>query len=216
MKNAVLLGILVIAIAVGLGAFSMKRAGRQTTPTATPGVSPSVVVGESPTPEQFITSEPDLSTLRAGGSSYLDPQGLYNVLYPGDWALDTQDAAHIRVYKSGPSARPQSEISDGALVVFETVDLQGKSLEAFVDARIQEATGNGMSEMTETKRAVMLNNYPGFTYKMRGLGESTYLLVHRTPQSNQAISITYMVVGPQAAKYQQEVDGILSSVELLK
>ena len=89
----------------------------------------------SPTPSRGIPpTSPSRINLEAGGSSYLDGKGVYSILYPNDYVLDTQDPIHIRIYKRGETQRPQSEMSDGALMVFESIELQGKSLETWVDA----------------------------------------------------------------------------------
>jgi hypothetical protein len=155
-------------------------------------------------------------TLLAGGSSYLDPKGVYTFLYPNEYTLDIQDPVHIRVYKRGVTQRPQSEMSDGALVVFESLDVTGQTLEEWVDAQIKTSTADGTSEVVEAKKATTLNGYPGFTYQLRGLGTSQYLVAQKDTQSNAAVIVTYMVSDPEGVGYQRDVDAILSSIELLK
>jgi hypothetical protein len=157
-----------------------------------------------------------VSELQAGGSSYADPAGDYSFLYPNDYTLDTKDPVHIRVYVRGDMQRPQSEMSDGVLIVFESIDLQGKSLESVVDERLQQAVADGTSEIMQPKTALSLNKYPGFTYELKGLGSSTTVLLQKTLQSNQALSVTYIVADPQNKGYQADVDAVLATVKLLK
>lgn len=203
-------------IAIAIGYFAVRSFVRP----ATVAVSPSPIVEEvvvvEPTADQFITTEPDLSTLRAGGSSYLAPQSDYSFLYPSDWTLDAADPAHIRIFKRGDQERPQGEISNGALIVFEAVNLDGKTLSEWIDARIQQSIADGTTQVVDPKKAVLLNSYPGFTYTLRGLGESRYLVIQKDAMSPTAVSITYLVADPQQKGYQQEVDSILLTLELLK
>lgn len=158
----------------------------------------------------------DTNDLKAGGSSYLDPQGTFSVLYPNDYTLDTQDAAHPRIYKRGETQRPQSEMSDGVIVVFETINLEGKSLEDEVDSRIKAATLDGTSEIIQPKKAITLNAYPGYQYEIRGLGSSTNVFVEKSSESKTAVLITYMVSDPTQKGYQDDVQVILSTLNLLK
>lgn len=169
-----------------------------------------VEIAASPTPDVVADS------VRAGGSSYLDPKGVYSFLYPNDYTLDTQDPVHIRIYKRGVTQRPQSEMSDGALVVFESLELEGKTLEEWVDEHIRLSTADGTSEVTVPKTAATIGTYPGFTYTLRGLGESRYIVVQKDTQSNVAVNITYAVSDPNNVGYQKEVDAILTTVQLLK
>ena len=207
MKNIVLfliLGVLVIVAVVFVKNKSMMSDGDE--------------VSSSPlTTEGSVEASPDINTdLRIGGSSYMDPEGVFTLLYPNDYTLDTQDSVHPRIYKQGEQQRPQSEMSDGIMIVFETIDLQGKSLEEFVDQRITEATADGTSEVIQAKQATILNGYPAFSYEVRGLGTARYLALQKSPQSNYAVVITYSISDPQQKNYQQEVDAIMSTVEMLK
>lgn len=172
------------------------------------------------TEEPMVISTPEASELLAGGSSYSDPQGIYTFLYPNDYTLDTENetAAEplVRIFKRGDSQRPQSEMSDGVLLVFQPINLGTQTLEEWVDANIQTMTANGMSELTQPKQAVLLNSYPGFTYSTRGLGEASYTVVQKSPSSSVAVVITNAVMDPQQRGYAQELGQILSTFSLLK
>lgn len=182
----------------------------QTNLTPTSTVSPNTAFDE------FLTPQSDADVLKAGGSSYSDPKGLYVFLYPNEYTLDTQDPVHPRIYKQGEQQRPQSEMSDGVIIVFETVDLQGKTLEAWVDERIKQSTADGTTEVEKPKQSLTLNTYTGFTFDLRGLGTSTNIVIQKTPQSPQALLVTYMVADPKNLNYQSEVDAVLATIELLK
>jgi hypothetical protein len=168
------------------------------------------------TADQFIPPQaiPDLDTLRANGSSFSDANGLYSFWYPNDYQLDTSDPAHPRVYKQGPTQTGQTEMYDGALVVFETADLQGQTMEQFLDQRVTQVTSDGTGEITSPKRAVTHNGYPGFTFRNRALSESTTLIIQKDATSNQALLLSYLVSDPDEIGFQTEVNGILSTIEL--
>ncbi len=161
-------------------------------------------------------NEPSQIDLGASGSSYLDEKGIFSILYPNDYTLDTQDIKHIRIYKRGVTQRPQSEMSDGVLIVFETIDLQGETLENWVNSRIKESTADGTSEVVEPKKSIIQNEYPGFSYALRGLGTSKNLALQKDDKSNYAEVITYAVSDPKQNGYQNEVNKVLSSIKLLK
>lgn len=180
------------------------------------GVMSQPVASENPA-DQPTDVNAELAALREGGSSYLDPEGLYSFLYPKDATLDSQEnGKYIRIIKRGPSQRPQSEMSDGILVVFESINLEDQTLSQFIDARIQESTVNGVSELTSAKQSLTINNYQGFQYTLRGLGESTYFVVQKDAQSTHAVSITALVVDPEQRGYQRQVDAMFATLQLLK
>lgn len=173
-----------------------------------------VMENESSDTTPFISSTPDTSELEAGGSSFSDPAGTFTFLYPSEYELHTDDPQHIRISKRGETQRAQSEMSDGVLVVFEPINLGDKTLEEYVDTHIQESTANGMSEVIQAKKPSSLNNYPGITYSLRGLGETSYLVLQKDAQSDKAVSISFLVADPENKGYQQELESILSTLEL--
>lgn len=156
------------------------------------------------------------SSLAAGGSSLLDPKKVFTVLYPSDYQVDTSDVEHPRIFKRGETQRPQTELYDGVLIVFESVDLNGKTLSAWIDDRINDATQNGMQELVKPKTATTINNYPGYSYILRGLGESTYTVIQKDTNSKNAVVMSTLVADPNNKGYQQEVNNTLNSITLLK
>jgi hypothetical protein len=180
----------------------------------TPPVTP---LGPSPS----VTANPpitvDTSDLQAGGSSYRDVQGVYLFLYPSDYKLDEQNNGTItRIYKTGPTQRGQTEMYDGAIITFETIDLQGETLSKWADEYIKNATADGTTKLTETKKSITQRNYPGFTFTLEGLGEAKYLVLQKDTSSHNAVIITTFVADPQNVGFQQEVDKTLMTLELLK
>lgn len=214
-KNLIILGIVVsFALFVGSRAFlSMQNTSifpsEQTTTISQPPETSSDTV--------FVTPATyAVERLRAGGSSYADPKGVFSFLYPNDYTLDKTDSQHIRIYKRGATQQGQTEIYDGVLIVVESLALRGQSLSEFVDARIKEASKDGTSELLLPKKAITLNNATGFTYQTRGFGSAIHLILQKTTDSDYGISITYSVNDPENKNYQEEVDATLSTLELFK
>lgn len=200
--NKLALVILLIIFIGTAGFFFLQNQRNDVTPSlsATPTISILTVV-----PTNMISE----------GESYQDPNNVYTFSYPKDYTLDTQDPLHIRIYKRGQTQRPQSEMSDGALMVFENIDLKGKSLESWVDANIQQSTSDGTSEIIEEKTSIHQNGYPGFYYAIRGLGTSQNIILQKDSNSSNAVIITYAVSDPQEKGYQNEIDNILSSFRFI-
>lgn len=186
--------------------------GRQPESALAPGTSPNSSI-VSPT----TSPTPDTRELEQGGNSYLDSKGIYSLLYPNDYVLDApSNDPHVRIYKRGESQRPQSEMSDGVLIVFETINLENKSLSSWVDTQIQEAAQNQTSQVTKPKTSTSLNGYNGFTYEIGGLGSSTYIAIQKDSSSPHALLINYLVADPNQQDYQKEVERILATIKLLK
>jgi len=177
--------------------------------------SPSVpATTQSTSPEQFLKNPPDTTSLKAGGSSYKDPNNVYSFLYPNDFMLDESDPVHIRIFKRGPSEREQSEITNGVLMVFESVMLKDQSLDALTDERMQESSQTGT--ITQEKKAILLGSYPGFTYQTGGFGAATHLLLQKDTNSQYALIVSYAISDPTNKNYADEVAASLSTLELSK
>jgi hypothetical protein len=158
-----------------------------------------------------------LDSLKQGGSTFTDPAGVFTFLYPNDWKLDAQgEGRYIRIYKAGATQQGQTEMYDGRIMVFESINLQGQALDKWVDAYIKTSTSGGTAELTRAKEAVTVNGYPGFRFTIRGLGEAEYLVLQTTPASTFAVMITTSINDPEQKGYQREVDTIISTVDLHK
>ncbi len=200
-----ILPIVVLVFLAGAGFFFLNRS---TSPAVSPTPSNNSVLTPSPTI--------DNSDLMQGGSSFADPNGLFTILYPSDYTIDTQDKIHPRIYKQGPTQKGQTEMYDGVIVVFENVDLKDQTLEEWVNAHIKSSTADGTTEVVEPHTVTSLNNNPGYTYKLRGLGESTNYVVQKDTNSKNAVLITTLVADPTSAGFQGQVDKILSTLKILK
>ncbi|MDQ5951360.1 MAG: hypothetical protein QG639_637 [Patescibacteria group bacterium] len=182
----------------------------------------STLTAPTPTiqPESTNTEVPaessELSALQQFGTTYQDPQGIFSVTYPSDYELDQPAEGQVRLIKRGEMQRPQSEISDGVLLVFETLTLEEKSLEEAVDERIVAFTANETGEIIQPKSAITIGGNQGFEYTVRSLGTSRQVLVQKDSNSEYAIAIAILIEDPQDVGYMQQVDAILSSIKFFK
>lgn len=209
-QTALVIGGVVSAIVVGAIAVYLFMPLEATVPTMIE--TPSMAQSNPAT--AALTSNPDTTQLRATGTKYQDPQNRYFFYYPTDYQLDTQDPELIRLVKRGTTQQGQTELYDGALIVFEPLTLKGTTLEGVVNTRIQNSLSDGTSETLQPKKAITLNSYPGFAYELRGLGSAMYFVVQKNPTSNFALSITFMVSDPEDVGYHNTVEEILATVEL--
>lgn len=208
MKTLILL--IGICLAAGLGYVLLNKQNEffhtELSPASQPAVEP-----------MFVEPDPAKAALKVSGLTYQDPQGRYAFLYPEEYSLDHEGGDQsTRIVKRAVTARPQSEISDGVMVVFETVDLGEQTLEAAVDARIESSTANGLAELVQPKQSFSLNSYPAFSYELGGVGAAKHIVIQKNSQSKHAIVVSILVADPQGKGYQSEVDTILSTIELLK
>jgi hypothetical protein len=211
--------VLLLALVIVVGMAGVYYVSSQRRVDSFPAVIP---VSESPMPSPMVSVEPsaqpssDLMQLKAGGSSYSDPQGVFGFLYPNDYTIDSQEKGrYVRIFKKGATQKGQTEMYDGVIVSFERVELGGKTLSKWVDDQIQQSTSDG-SEITQPKKGTTLNVYPGFTFEVRSLGTSTNVVLQKDLSSPHAVRINFLVADPEGKNYQKEVDAILATVELRK
>lgn len=153
--------------------------------------------------------------LMAGGSSYLHPNGNFSFLYPNDYQIGNE-GMFVRIYKNGPSQKGQTEMYDGVLMLFEPINLQGKSLSEWVDQNIEASTMDSMSKVTKVKAATKVKNYSGHTYSLEGLGESNHVVLQKDNNSGTGVHIIYSTYDPTGVGFDAQVESIIKTLEILK
>lgn len=197
--------LLVIAMVSYIFLSSKKSSVTQTTPTSSQSE-----------PTKTIQPTANVQTIQSGGSSFTDSQNVFSILYPADYKLDTTDPIHPRIYKTGATQKGQTEMYDGVVVVFETIQLNGKPLSTWVDEQIKTLAADGVSQLVSPKQALTVKTYPGFTYELRGLGDAKTYVLQKNTSSKYAVVITAMVADPEQVGYQKDVDTILSTLQILQ
>lgn len=209
-NRIVIIGVIVVVLI--LGALSY-RFFANTPPTQTT-LSPTITEQQNNLPTAAPTVQ---QALEQGGSSYLDPQGVFSFLYPNSYTQDLQnDGKMVRVYMRGATQKGQTEMYDGVIVLYEGINLKNVTLSEYIDAQLKNMTADGTMTITQPKKALTLNSYPGFTYSAQGLGEATHYLIQKDKNSPYAVEITTSVMDPEKVGYQEEVNAILAKTQILK
>lgn len=207
-KWGIIIGIFVVATGVYL----------VYTKSITPKPLSEIIPVVSPT--KSVEVQGDLATtdkLKQGGSSYMDKGGVYSFLYPSDYLLDQQpDGLHTRISKKGATQKGQTEMYDGVIMVFDSIDRNGKTLDAWVDDSIKQLTEDGSVSVVTPKEPVKVGSYSGYMYATRGLGEANYYVIQKDSGSKNAVLVTTLVADPEKMGYQMEVNSIMSSIQILK
>lgn len=150
-----------------------------------------------------------------GGSSYLHPNGNFSFLYPNDYQIG-DEGTFVRIYKNGPSQKGQTEMYDGVLMLFEPIDLQGKTLSTWVDQNIDASTMDSMSKVTKSKAAARVKNYSGYSYTIEGLGESNHVVLQKDDNSGTGVHVIYSTYDPTGVGFDDQVKSIIATLEILK
>jgi hypothetical protein len=175
------------------------------------------LVTKSHAPVEPSTPTAEVRKIPIDGNTYTDTQGVYTFLYPLDYKLDQQnDGKQIRIYKTGATQQGQTEMYDGVVMVFETMDTDGVPLSKWVDGYIKKTTADGTIKLVGSKKQMTQNGYAGFVYHTQGLGEFTNYVFQKSEKSHQVVVITTLVEDPQKVGFQKEVDKILSTLEVHK
>lgn len=209
-KLIVIIVVLIVIAGVGYVLYTRQNNASENTLNPQTSVPTSVI-------EEIVPTGTSMNDIMAGGNSYRDPAGTFAFLYPTDYKFDTQNNDMIvRVHKQGPTQQGQTELYDGAMVTFEKIDLKGQTLNAWLDNEIKMMTENGMTEITQPKKEITLNGFPGYSYSARGLGEFQFLVIQKDTSSPNAIRISALVSDPTKAGFQEQVDQIFASISLQK
>ena len=147
---------------------------------------------------------------------YENPIVGFRVEYPAAMSVEEnvlEIPGHIVQFMvTGDEQAPNTELTDGASVTFDRINLQDGSLSAYVDADIAETEQVG--EITVAKEEYQLDEYAGYRYVAETLGEVTHIFLQVDPEA--ALGISYTVVDPNDEGYELLIEQMLQSVELLR
>ncbi len=114
---------------------------------------------------------------------------------------------------TGETQEPDTEITDGFVVSFDRVTLdENQSLSAYVDSQINESKKTG--EITKAKERYELANKDGFRYIAKTQGDVTH--IYLPINANEAFVVSYSVEDPEEMKYQNQIDEMLTSLQLIE
>lgn len=120
--------------------------------------------------------------------------------------------AHVQFMVTGEDQEPATEITDGASLTIDHVTLEtDQTLSAYVDAQIEDTEAIG--EITMEKEAYTLAGKEGFRFAANTLGEITH--IYLPTEDGEALAISYNVADPNENGYQDWIDQMLDSLEII-
>ena len=118
-----------------------------------------------------------------------------------------------RVYMAGPTQTEGTELFDGFSMAFAKSVLTADTLEETIKEELSQVEQmNG--EITVPPEPFSLNGMDGYTFTFVGLGE--FISIYFPFDEENYVGIFYLVEDPGDQGYQDKIDDILASFELLK
>lgn len=143
---------------------------------------------------------------------YRDPNGVFSISYPDDYEMTVTDS-YVRLFKQGVTQEVDTGLSDYASVVIEVDQLESQSLLQYTEAKSKNPGNGGLLREVE---ATELNGYAGYAYTSHGMGFNKHHILQSGTNSPYVVDVITAVVDPANEGYQDEVDAILETVQLLK
>lgn len=159
----------------------------------------------SPCPNSTLTADTATTTTLQG-------QG-FTLRYPASFTLKEEPVGTYVLTRVGPTQSLNTELFDGTALIIRWHDLQGRSLENFVDHQIAAAGLDGISVIVRGRQPVTIGQYNGYSYVLEGLGTYTKSFIMKDSAS-QVLQLEYLVEDPTNLGFQQQINQIMSSINL--
>lgn len=137
----------------------------------------------------------------------------FTLRYPDTYTINEEPAGTFILTRVGPTQTLGTELYDGVALIIRWHELQGRTLENFVDQQIAAAGLDGISVIARGKQPITVSEYDGFSYVLDGLGTYTKNFIMKD-SANRALQLEYLVEDPTNIGFQQQVNQILSSVNI--
>lgn len=160
-----------------------------------------------------ILIEPELFDPTAGWKTYTSAKHGFTIKYPGEINLKEEEDSSVTLTLWGPTQKTETEFYDGLGLRFNSGSLGGKTLKDFVEEKINEAE-EAEAEILIPLTPITIGGVSGYTYRIRGLGESTSIYVSVKPGSY--IEIDNFTSDPTGKGFEETAELILSTFKFLK
>lgn len=187
--------IIVVILAVFLGGYYLGQ--QRIKPTPTP-------------PQPIITPSPSPSDETANWKTYTSTRYNFTFRYPIQAKIEEPEGM-VGLSVWGPTQVKDTDFYDGISLRFSSGSLESKSLKFFVEEKVKQSKEN--AEIIVNPTEIKVGNLTGYTYRVRGLGEHTY--IYLTPRYNTYLEIINSTVDPGNRGYQETVNQILSTFKFL-
>lgn len=208
-KFKILGGILGVFILSGAVFGAYKFSQRQTQPTVQPTPPPAVTPLLTPTPE--LTPEPTPTPEpTVDWKTHTNTECGFSIKYPEELTVDeTRGCVHFSLW--GPTQKAETEFFDGISLLFDSGQLDNKTLKQLVDEEV--AVFQDVGEVLIPPTQTTIAGVSGYTFKASSLGVFTYYYVSH--KSGVCLEIVDATVDPTGKGFQTTVDLMLSTLKFL-
>lgn len=147
-----------------------------------------------------------------GWRVYTDEKKGFSINYPFEMIL-AKEGGGIKFLFLGPTQREGTELYDGIIFYVFKEAYEQDTLKDFVDAEIEQERGFEVVVVDDPEEFILLG-MTGYSYIVQGLGTFTNIILDAG--LGEAIKITYIAPDPKSLGFQQTVDTMLSTLELIK
>jgi hypothetical protein len=160
----------------------------------------------------FVKSSSD-EVVSQEEQTFSDAELGFSFKYLAEMIFVRENANTARVYMAGPTQTDGTELFDGFSMAFTKSALVADTLKESIEEEISQVEQmNG--EITVPLETFVLNGIDGYTFTFVGLGE--FISIYVPFDEENYIGIFYLVEDPGDMGYQDKIDDILASFELLK
>jgi hypothetical protein len=154
---------------------------------------------------------PSQSSKVEGWKVYTDEEKGFSINYLPEMTL-LKEAGGIKFVFIGPTQGIGTELYDGIIFYVFKEAYEQDTLKDFVDAEIEKK--REFEVVVSDREEFILTGMTGYSYIVEGLGTFTNIILDAGP--GEAIKITYIAPDPQNQGFQQTVNTMMSTLELLK
>jgi hypothetical protein len=158
-----------------------------------------------PTPTDSPTTTPSET---ANWLQYSHPQLEFSFQYPPEATLEERENG-LTLFRWGPTQREGTEVYDGYVLNFNTVETE-EELNIYAQEQLDQSAQDPISEITQSLTQTTLGGQTAYTYSIRGLGEFQMIMV-KHPTQPMIINISDLTADPGNLGFAQTVSQILSS-----
>ena len=146
-----------------------------------------------------------------GWKMYTNNDMGFSMAYDPSLTVQQDNDNEVRFYRNGPTQKGQTEMYDGMLLSVQKITAP-EGVQAYIDTHIKEVAES--STITAPLRTGMLNGLSIQTFDASGLGDFTTIFI--PVDDANLFELSYMVVDPTNAGFQETMDAILSSISLIQ
>lgn len=147
-----------------------------------------------------------------GWETYTNERLRVKINYPSEMTISSESGG-IKFVFMGPTQGIGTELYDGIIFYIFRESYEENSLREFAEAQIEEEK-KYETTITQELEEWTLGKLDGYFFEVEGLGTFTNIIIDAG--QGEAIKVTYLAPGSQDQGYQDTVNKMLSTLELLE